>query len=391
MKLFSFSRLGKAGGQTVTVCDIGSGSVAVGIVALGSAGKTTVLISERRMLPPEERGKTQIIDQLKTLAHETATAVLDQHAKRGGTPPSDVIAIVHTPWVRSETASASEQFTEPTVITESIISETAKKAVREETKLTVANVFERSVMRVALSGYPTSTPEGKTSPRIDISVLQSDIKPEMLSAMKEALGAVFVGRTITFQSAFFAFSIIIKELLPNITHYTLIDVTSLATSAAVVRQGAVLEHADAEIGWRTIVMELAKIHGTTPAEALSRARMATENTCTDALCQTVLQSLTAVEPMFVDAYGKMFSELAKGKRIPGMVILVAPPDLGPWFSNIFSRVDFAQFAVSEQPFSVHQLWAQALESHIDMAPESSEDTGIAAAAAFVHIKSRDKV
>jgi len=390
MKLFSFSRLGKMNGKTIAVCDIGSGSIAVGIVAVDQSSMMMVLVSERRSLPPEERAKTQIIDQLKTLAQETATAVLDQHAKRGGAAPSEVVAIVHTPWTRSETASESQLFDEPTVITEVIISETAKRAVREETKLDTANIFERTVMRVALNGYPTSKPEGKTSSRVDISVLQSDIKAEMLSAMQEALGSVFVGRTITFQSAFFAFSVIIKELLPNITHYTLIDVTSLATSAAVVRQAAVLEHANADIGWRTIISELAKIHGTTPTEALSRARMAIENTCTDALCQSVLQSLSAVEPMFVDAYGKMFNELAKVKRIPGMVILVAPPDLGPWFANIFSRVDFAQFAVSEQPFSVHQLWAQALTEHVDFAQGLVEDTGVAATAAFVHIRAGDR-
>ena len=387
-KIFSLAR---SGSKTVAVCDIGSGSVAVAIVEVPSDAESRVriLISERRALTQEDRAAAQAIGQLKTLAQETAAAVLDQHVKKSGTPPSEVIAIVHAPWVRSETTSIVQRFGQPTPITEKIISEAAKQAVRDDTKLSAANVFERSVMRIAISGYPTARPEGKTGDRIEIAVLQSDIQPDILAGMTDALGAVFVGRTVTFHSAFFALSIIIREFLPNISHYTLVDVTSLATSAAVVRQGAVLEHAESPIGWRTIVTALAKVTGTTPAEALSRARMAADDSCTDAVCQSVVQSLAAVEPQFVSAYGKMLNELAKAKRIPGLLILLAPPDLGNWFANILSRIDFAQFAVSERPFTTQQLFSSVLARHIDPAPEATEDAGVAIGAGFVHMRMRD--
>lgn len=390
MRLPKIFSLAKTGAKTVAVCDIGSGSIAVAIVEKGSNdSKVRILVSERRALQQEERSSTQTVEQLKTLAQETATAVLDQHAKRSGVPPSEVIAIVHAPWVRSETASIIQRFEKPMVITEKIIGETAKRVVREDTKLDAGNIFERSVVRVALSGYPTSEPEGKTAERIQIAVLQSDIQPDVLAAMKEALGSVFVGRNIMFHSAFFTLSLIIREFLPNISHYTIVDITSLATSAAVVRQGAVMEHADSPLGWRAIVTELAKITGTTPTEALSRARMAAEDSCTDALCQSVLQSLSMVEPKFVDAYGKMLNELAKEKRIPGLLILIAPPELGGWFARIFARIDFAQFAISERPFTTQQLFASVLARHIDMETEAVEDAGVAIGAGFVHIRMRD--
>lgn len=379
----------KPSSQTVAVCDIGSGSVAVAIVEAASDGSPArVLVSERRSLAQEERTAKQAVGQLKTLAQEAATAVLGRHARKLGTPPGDVIAIVHAPWVRSETASFIEHFDQPTLITEQLISDAAKRAVREDTKLTPANMFERSVMRIAVSGYPTAQPEGKTGDRLEISVLQSDIQQDVLADMKEALGAAFVGRPITFHSAFFVLSVVIKEFLPNISHYTLVDVTSLATSSAVVRQSSVVEHAEAAIGWRTVLAELAKTSETTPEEAFSRVRMAADDSCTDAVCQSVLQSLHAVEPQFVSAYGNMLNELAKTKRIPALLILLAPPDLGGWFARIFSRIDFSQFAISEQPFTAQQLFSSVLAKHVEWVPENAEDAGVAVGAGFVHMRAR---
>ncbi|MBI2048432.1 MAG: hypothetical protein HYT30_00695 [Parcubacteria group bacterium] len=381
----------KRGTKTLAVCDIGSGSIAVAIVEasiINSESSARILVSERRTIPVEMK-TAPTIDQLKTLTQETATAVLDQHAKKGGSPPEEVVAIVHAPWVRSETLSASQALGKQEVVSAKMITAIAQQATQGQSTLDAANMFERSVTRVALNGYPTAQPEGKTAARIDISVLQSEINPEFKQAISTALGSAFVGRTITFHSAFFALTVVIRSCMPDITHYTLIDVTSIATSAVVIRRNAVLEHADAPLGWRTVTAELATITGTTPAEALSRVRIATEETCTDALCQSVIGSLAKIEPTFVDAYGKMFNELAKAKRIPAMLILVAPPDVGPWFANIFSKIDFAQFAISEQPFSVHQLFGHNLADHINAQTGIQEDAGIWAAAGFVHIRMRD--
>ncbi len=182
----------------------------------------------------------------------------------------------------------------------------------------------------------------------------------------------------------------IQEYLPTVSNYTLIDVTSVATSAFVVRGGAIMGHADAKIGWRAVLTELAAIHGTTPAEALSRVRMVVEDVCTNELCQSVLQALSKIEPKFVDAYGGMFSELIKDKKVPATVILITPPELGIWFSNILSRIDFSQFTISEQLFSVHQLHEEHLVKKTEIITTLTQDAGIAAAAAFMHIRARDK-
>jgi cell division ATPase FtsA len=392
MKLPGWFFSKKKNGDTFAVCDIGSGSVAVAIVEVrdDNGSNSHILLSERRALSQETRGDDQVIIQLKTLIQETASSVLEKHSNGGGNRPIEVIASIHSPWVNSETMSTESKFEQPTLITSEIISSLAKEAAHKKTSLDSANIFERSVTRIELNGYPTSSPEGKYASRISVSVLESDIDTRFSSATKEALGAVFTGREITLHSAFFILNVVIHEYIPEISHYTLVDVTSRATSVAVVRNGALLEYAVAPIGWRVAVEKIATKQSTTPTEALSRTRMVGDDTCTNAECKAIMQTLMESEPDFVDAYGKMLVELSKSKRAPNTMILVTPPDFGGWFSGIFSRIDFAQFAVSENPFSVQQLFGSDIASKVVAESTSAEDTGIFAMAGFVHILSKDK-
>lgn len=388
MKFPSIFSSAKHKSGTVAVCDIGSGSVAVGIVEIHPGSAARIVASERRALKLEERSAAQSVDQIKTLTQETASAVLDVHIKQGGHPPEEVIAILHVPWVRSETVSKSKKFDEPVTITATHIRELAQEAAQEKTALKTENIFERSVLWIALNGYPTKKPEGKQAARIGLTVLQSEIRDGLLRTLTDVLGSVFVGRIVAFHSISFVLQVVIREYLPMMENYTLIDVTSMATSTSVIRKGSLASHQDAPIGWRTIVSELASIHGTTQTEALSRMRLMSEDVCTDAVCQSVGQALSKMEPKFVDAYGTMFNELTKQKKIPGTVILVAPPDIGGWFAGVLSRIDFAQFSMSEKPFSIQFLHEEYFTGKVEIAEKLSEDVGIAVGAGFMHIRAR---
>lgn len=395
MSLFSSAGLGKK--HTIAVCDVGSGSVAVGIVEVTAGEKpgARVIIAERRSLPLTEApvsgtvpGAVQSPDRIGTLAQETATAVLEKHAKAGGTPPKEVIAIVHAPWVRSQTVHASKKYESPIVITQAVISEIAKEASQSQTTLEAGNIFERSVMHIMLNGYHSKVPEGKSVQRLGVSVLQSDMDSGMRQALDRAFGAAFPGRAVQYHSVFFAMSVVIQEYAHNPPSYTVVDVTSLATSAADVRAGAVMHHASCDVGWRTIAEGLSTIQKTTPEEALSKVRMVAEDTCSDALCGEVFTALKKVEPSIVEAYGRMFAELSKERRVPEILFVISPPDLSQWFTALLARIDLAQFTLTERPFTVQPLHARYLSEAVSFNPGIIPEAGLAVGAAFVHIQAR---
>ncbi len=392
MRLPFFGRAHR-GTQTSVVCDVGSAGVAIAVVEahFGESPFANVLVSERRALGLTEtnRSEKQTIDQLQTLMRELATSIIDRHAKSGGATPASIMCIVHGPWLRTETTHAERHFDSPATITANIIADIAKEAVQQNSALAEQDTFERVVTRILLNGYHTKNPEGKIASRAIVSVLQSDINPSMYEALGQALLSVLPGREITYHSALFVQGVIVDEYAPDIAHYTLIDINSTATSAAVIRDGSQLAHATAPIGWRTIIQTLASGDSASADEALSKVRLVAEDACTDAACAQVLDALKKAEPQFVDAYGKMLAELSKELRAPATMLIVAPPDVGGWFVNLFGRIDFAHFTIAEQPFVVEQLFAQYLERGVQFAPSMRPDTGIAAGAALVHISLRD--
>ena len=199
----------------------------------------------------------------------------------------------------------------------------------------------------------------------------------------------FPGRVPEYHSAAFVINVVVERYAKNPAHYAFLDVTSAATALAAVRGSTMLEHGVAPIGWRTIVEKISAIQGTTRDEGLSRIRMLLDGSCTDPVCQGVADVLRVVETEFVTAYGKLFSETTKEYRLPGTLLIVAPPDLSAWFSQMLERVDFAQFAISERPFLVQQLYAQHLSSVVSFSEDSKPETGLAVLGAFVHTLASD--
>lgn len=375
------------------VCDIGVGGVAIGIVETNATEKlpARVLLSERRSLAfsGKQRDERQTIEQLGTLVQELGTTVLSTHVKAGGAPINEIICFIHAPWVHTEATYSERVFERPTTITAELIGEVANEASRKKNTLPDADVFEKVVTRILLNGYRTRKPERKEAFRLGVSVLMSSMHDGMRQALNQALGATVPGRTIVYQSASFVLGVVIEEYAHNPENYTLVDITSDITSASVMRAGSLLTYATGDVGWRTIIEKLSADSQTQPEEILSKVRMVAEDTCSDAVCSELLDALKKAEPTFVNAYGKMLATLAGSERLPGAIVLIAPPDVGDWFTNLFSRVDFAQFTIAERPFIVEQLFAQFLERSIKFKEGLRLDTGIAVAAGFVHMRVRD--
>ena len=68
--------------------------------------------------------------------------------------------------------------------------------------------------------------------------------------------------------------------------------------------------------------------------------------------------------------------IAGGRRLPNDLVLAVQPDLAPWLSQFFSRIDFTQFTKTAQPFEIQLLTPEKLNRLVAF------DTGVLPDAAF---------
>jgi hypothetical protein len=89
----------------------------------------------------------------------------------------------------------------------------------------------------------------------------------------------------------------------------------------------------------------------------------------------------------VREFGEQLAGLAGKSRLPQDLLLFVHPDLAPWLSRFFSRLDFSQFTVPLKPFSVVELSSKDMAEWIEI-DGASPDISLLLASSLVHIESR---
>ncbi len=368
----------RAPGKVVLIADVDDASVGISFVELASGAPAVVVAAERTSLPIEERTAAQSVTRIVQLFKDSLEKGLKSHTE----PPVAVHIILRAPWSRFRTAEASESFEQPRTITKDMIPKIAQKALSQPSELDRSNIIESGVMRVSLNGYPTGKPIGKKASMIGVTVFEGDANPELKRGISDVLAAALPARPVTFRTGMRALLTVLHEHIPDVHRYVIVDVGGSSTSCAIVRREAVTQFGSTPEGATNIVMRVA---GTgVPEETLTHLRMLATDTCSTDACKAVVNSLARSEPELAKTYGEMFATLAARRRLPNNCMLSAPAELSPWLQGFFSRIDFAQFTASMQPFDVEALTPEHLKESVQW-KAGAADTGLATAVGCVNI------
>jgi hypothetical protein len=371
--------------KPVLIADIEGGSAAVAIVLIREGHPARIIVSERKYLPLEGIVSENLTKATLRLLSDLVWNSVKKYAesemgKRHGAVES-LFAIVGTPWVRSRTSIAEESFDRERSVTKTMIHGLAKRALETPSSLDVARVFESSVTRVQLNGYPTGRPEGKSAHHISVTAFQSDIETEVKQGIEATLHQFFPGRAVDFRSAARSALFSLHEKAPS-HHYVLVNVGSTASECIAVHKEDTSDHVSAPIGVATIAQKLSGEHGFAE-EVFTLLRMLATDACTAPACAALKVNLSKLEPELVKIFGDMFSTIAKHRKVPNTCFLSVHADMAPWFEHFLSRIDFAQFTVTAQPLSVVLLTPDHLQDAVTWSGVH-EDTGLGLATAFVN-------
>ena len=376
--------LGRQREKIVAIADIGSGSAAVALVAVPRNAPARVLGAERRFLPVEERSPEAIIAALGTHLVEAGQQVLTSYQKNGAGFPDMVYCVIRAPWTRSKTVGTVMDFPEPAKISEKTIGGLAQQALASDTEFDRASILEAGVVRVEINGFPTSEPEGKSGNQLSVAVLMTECEPSLRSAVQSALQQIFGSPRIVMRSGVHAILSIMRDKPDPSKDFLVVDMASEGTNFIVVRDGLTTEHALTTEGKNSL---LKRISGAgMPENTLTLLRLIARGECHDPACEAVNAAIAKAEPELVRAFGEVIAKLVAQQRLPNRLILATHEDLTPWLTTFFSRIDFAQFTTTTQPFGVTAL------KPVDFAhwalPETGVrvDTGILIAAALVNIE-----
>ncbi len=376
--------LGRTREKILGVVDIGSGSAAVAIVAVPKDGPVRILAAERRFLPLEERTPQAIVGAIGTHLVEAGTHALEAYRKSGGALPEKIYAVIRAPWAHSKTVEAGARYPEVTRISEKLIGGLAQQALASDTEFDKSHILEASVIRVEVNGYPTKQPEGKSGTELSVAALISDCDPDLRSTVTSALQQLFATRPVVMRSGAHAILSVMRDKQDESRDFLIVDMASEGTNFIVTRDGLTTEHGSTPEGKNSI---LKRISGTgLPDETLTLLRLIARGECHDPACEAVETAMAKAEPEMVRAFGEVIAKLVVRQRLPNHLILATHDDLTAWLSSFFSRIDFAQFTMTTQPFTVSPL------KPVDFAhwalPSTSvpADTGMLIASALVNIE-----
>jgi len=385
--LAMFRLMGKQSGRAVAVADIGGGSAGVAIVEPAATGPIKILASERITLPFEDRASEAAVSGVLSALNDAAAKALSAYTARGDKTSSHIsaaYAIVRAPWTNSKTVRASKKFEQETLIEPQVISSLGQEALQGMSDGNQANVFETTVVRVELNGYPTAKPKGKRAHDVGVALLASECEPRIRSGASDTLAHVFNCPPPTLRSGTRALLTVLREsaILPK--DCFVVNMTSLGTSLIAVRKGVVVESVMVPEGSLSILKKVGG--GKLPEETLTLMRLLATDQCENESCEAIKTAIAQAEPELVKVFGEALSKISSTRRIPNSLVLAAPQDLAPWLAQFLSRLDFAQFTVTTKPFTTRSLNPRDLDGLIMYAPGAKLDPGLSVACALVNIE-----
>ncbi|MDO8576496.1 MAG: hypothetical protein Q7R90_04220 [bacterium] len=375
--------LGRAREKIIAVADIGSGSAALAIIAIPPGGPARLLVARRSILPLEERMPAAIVAAIGSHLLETGQQVLAEYHKQGGRQPESVYAVIRAPWTQSKTIGARITFPKPTKVTGAMISKLAQQAMADEKEFKTG-ILEAGIIRVEVNGYPTGKPEGKPCRELSVTALLSVCDSALRESTTGALQQLFGARRITMRSGVHAILSVMRDTPDVPEDFLVVDMASEGTNFMVVRDSVTTDHGTYTEGKNTILKRISA-DGMMDS-TLTLLRLIARGECHDPACEALNVTMAKAEPELVRVFGEVIAKLVSRRRLPNRLILATHEDLAPWLTTLFSRIDFAQFTTTTQPFSVRALKPVDLAHRVLPEGNVRTDTGMLIASALVHIE-----
>lgn len=374
--------LGRNKTKHVVIVDVGSASAAVGVMRVSGDGPSAILTAQRAFIPYEKRTSEQFAARISSAIGEAATKAQQAYSVRKDRHSAipEAYIFLRSPRTEAKMLKYTSAFDVETKITKAHLDEVTKQVLTGTEK-----VLEAIVIRTEVNGYHTLSPLGKTGMSLTVYALVSTIEEQLQSMVGAALEKVFPQAKPKWRSRVRALLTAMREKSHEYNDGLVIDMSSESTTFLTIREGILDKQMEFEFGMHTILERLSK--SSLPEETLGLIRMIEKGQCSSEGCQALKASMEKLESELIREFGEKLGALAGTGRLPQDLHLFAHPDIAPWLMRFFSKIDFSQFTVPLQPFTVRELSAKDIQDWVQT-ESIGADMSLMLSASLVHIETK---
>jgi hypothetical protein len=357
------------------IFDISSGSIGATIVSSNSVGAPYIHYWVRQPIPFQKHFNAE---RLLNLMQKTLSSVAEDIIHKGfpavrgkkafmHSRLEEIVCVLSSPWSSSRVKVLRYQKEKPFPVTNQLlrdlIDQTQKHALREmatdegPSVNDAHEVIEQSIIHIALNGYPTSSPHGKSARRIELSLLVSLVDEQIQAMIRTTLSECFHIGTVSLRSSTLVTFSAVRNLYPDANDFLLVDVGGELTDVAVIREDVLVDLVSFPVGKNTLIRSIATKLGTHPEEAYSLLRMAETNGTSP---QVRIDTIRAAEKRWEDAFEHALADLSANILLPGSLFLTAEEDTLAWFSKLVGKTRFGNATVTNEAFLINPLTQKEL-------------------------------
>lgn len=384
--------------ETVLILDIGSGSVASGIVILSKKSQPKVVYTSRFPITITEKPKAEklfsmILDSMNDALAQALHESKMFYTKGAVKKVSHVSCVVTSPWHISQTKVLVVEKPTPFLLSKKYIDDlvrsesgTVKEAASPFIDLFKKGslvVIEEKILQTKLNGYSTANPYGKTVKTLELSLFASRVPAEVLHSIEDLVHKYFPHLPITFHTSPLVSSSVINDVFFHENNFLLVDVTAEVTDLTLVRGGVATETASFPVGRNTLVRALMENAGINSEIALSFLSLYSNDKADLDLKSQVKAVVDSVSLEWKTQLNSVSDSFSKQTLLPGKVFIMALDDVLTFFSDAFDFSKDAGGGESENKiFEVVPITNETISHFSSTFPDTKPDSFIAIESIF---------
>jgi len=334
-------------GQGATLAVIIEGaSLTLGILYDGALVAETIA-----ELALQERTREQAVAALIQLLTEKGPSFLESYKASGGHRIRSILIVLYAPFAEAQIVSAIHSFPADHAMTDAVLDACAREALKDLPQQ--PGFLSASMLQSRLNGYPTGTPEGKYARTVELVGIAARTSSQIKDRLLAAAHALAPSAAVVIKPGALALIEASRRISKPPPNALILYLAREETVLVIIREGVPDFCGSIPIGLRHIA-EFA-FPNQSPEALLSALRLVSQNAGSDVAAADANNALAAIEPKLAQQYGEAFAALSSQSRLPGHILLAAPPEALEWFTHFLTRIDFAPFTFTAQPFQVTTL------------------------------------
>ncbi len=385
------------------IIEVGSGSVAVGIVKSSSTQKNPEIIWGYRELASSRYsldGFGAAKDILKTIERAVTelgtTGVKSLKEHKSSLRINEVQVSIAAPWSYTATSTVNYRKDKEFKVTKSIIEKITTEAAhkinsevtaQEEILKLGLEIISQNYHSTLLNGYQTIDPVNQVTNLITLNQITSISQKKLVDTLDNELGKILPKVPTQHFSFMYLFFEVIKYSLTHYNEYCLVDITDNATEIGVVRNGILQYCTHTPVGKNSLIYLLSERLKIPFEEAASYVRSTKEANLWEQLSTSQRETVEDILSEYQNELAKLFHETGDGLTIPRLFFIHSDKNTELFFNEQIV------LAANQTTKTKHQSRSVSTEllSHGNQNEEGgvnlpvSPDTASLIAALFFHI------